>query len=119
MIDILDAQPLFRKRFKVGSEQNVLRFLIADEKASCGIPFAVRAARENVRTTRDVLPEEAWELVNELHLYVEAHASNASGRRNRHDFLSGHCPVSDDQRPAGCLPAAGSCLRLHQVRSTD
>jgi hypothetical protein len=88
MIDILDAQPVFRKRFKVGSEQNVLRFLIADEKASCGIPFAVRAARENVRTTRDVLPEEAWELVNELHLFVEAHANNASGRRNRHDFLS-------------------------------
>jgi len=48
----------------------------------------VRAARENVRTTPDVLPEEAWELVNELHLFVEAHASNASGRRNRHDFLS-------------------------------
>ena len=88
MIDILDAQPLFRSRFKAGSEQNVLKFLIADEKASCGIPFAVRAARENVRTTRDVLPEEAWELVNELHLFVEAHAGNASGRRNRHDFLS-------------------------------
>ena len=88
MIDILDAQPLFRARFKAGSEQNVLKFLIADDKASCGIPFAVKAARENVRTTRDVLPEEAWELVNELHLFVEAHARNASGRRNRHDFLS-------------------------------
>ena len=71
MIDILDAQPLFRSRFKAGSEQNVLKFLIADDKASCGIPFAVRAARENVRTTRDVLPEEAWELVNELHLFVD------------------------------------------------
>jgi uncharacterized alpha-E superfamily protein len=35
-----------------------------------------------------VLPEEAWELVNELHLFVEAHAGHASGRRNRHDFLS-------------------------------
>ena len=88
MIDILDAQPLFRARFKAGTEQNVLKFLIADEKASSGIPFAVKAARENVRTTRDVLPEEAWELVNELHLFVEAHAGNASGRRNRHDFLS-------------------------------
>ena len=88
MIDILDARPLFRASFRTGSEHNVLKFLIADNKSSCGIPFAVRAARENVRTTRDVLPDEAWELVNGLHLFVEDHAKNASGRRNRHNFLS-------------------------------
>ena len=41
MIDILDAQPLFRARFKAGSEQNVLKFLIADDKASCGIPLSL------------------------------------------------------------------------------
>ena len=68
MIDILDARPSFRARFKAGSEQNVLKFLISDKKSSCGIPFAVSAARENVRTTRDVLPEEAWELENRAFL---------------------------------------------------
>lgn len=96
MIDILDAQSMFRARFKVGSEQNVLKFLIADDKATCGIPFAARAVRENVRTTRDVLPEEAWELVNGLHLFVESEAARSSGRRHRHHFLSeviGRCQM--------------------------
>ena len=96
MIDILDAQSMFRARFKVGSEQNVLKFLIADDKATCGIPFAARAMRENVRTTRDVLPEEAWELVNGLHLFVESEAARSSGRRHRHHFLSeviGRCQM--------------------------
>ena len=44
-------------------------------------------ARENVRTTRDVLPAQAWELVNELHLYVEAEAARAVVRQRRFEFL--------------------------------
>jgi uncharacterized alpha-E superfamily protein len=44
--------------------------------------------RENVRTTRDVLPEETWELVNELSLFAQESAPNSVGRRNRHAFLA-------------------------------
>ncbi|MEM8660324.1 MAG: alpha-E domain-containing protein, partial [Pseudomonadota bacterium] len=47
----------------------------------------IKAARENVRTTRDVLPEELWEHVNELYLYSQEQASKSVGRRNRHGFL--------------------------------
>lgn len=88
MIDILDAQALFAAKYRQGNEKNVLSFLIADQSNSSSIPFSVRAARENVRTTRDVLPDEAWELVNELYLYVKDNAEGAAGRRYRHDFLS-------------------------------
>lgn len=51
------------------------------------ITHSIRAARENVRTTRDVLPGEAWELVNELYLYAQEHAESCVGRRNRYQFL--------------------------------
>ncbi len=88
LIRILDAQPIFEERFRTASEQNVLKLLIADAEAPCSIPHAVRAARENVRTTRDVLPEEAWELVNELYLFTRDDAENSAGRRNRHAFLA-------------------------------
>ena len=66
MVQILDAEPYFHERFRSVNEQNVLKLLVADDGASCSIPYSIEAARENVRTTRDVLPEETWELVNEL-----------------------------------------------------
>ena len=88
MVQILDAQVEFEQRFRAGNEQNVLKFLVADTSATCSIPYSIEAARENVRTTRDVLPEETWELVNELSLFVRDVAPNSVGRRNRHAFLA-------------------------------
>ena len=88
MVQILDADPQFHQRFRSVNEQNVLKFLVADDSASCSIPHSIEAARENVHTTRDVLPEETWELVNELSLFVREVAPNSVGRRNRHAFLA-------------------------------
>jgi uncharacterized alpha-E superfamily protein len=87
LVRILDAEPIFDERFRVRNEQNVLRLLIGDAEAPCSIPFVVRSARENVRTTRDVLPDEVWELVNELFLYVNEAAERSVGRRSRQDYL--------------------------------
>lgn len=87
LIRILDADPVFDDFFNVRNEQNVLRLLIGEVNADCSIPFAVNAARENVRTTRDVLPDEVWELVNELHLYSAEAAATSVGRRNRQAYL--------------------------------
>ncbi len=87
LVRILDAEPLFEQNHRAYNEQNVLRFLIADLDNSCSIYHAIRAARENVRTTRDVLPEEVWEHVNELYLYAQEYAEKSVGRRNRHEFL--------------------------------
>ena len=87
LVKILDAEPVFESRYRAYNEQNVLKFLIADQDNGGSIRQAVRAARENVRTTRDVLPAEVWEHVNELYLYVKENAEKSIGRRNRHQFL--------------------------------
>jgi uncharacterized alpha-E superfamily protein len=87
LVRILDAGPLADEYFRVANETNVLRLLVSEDEAACSIPFAVRSARENVRTTRDVLPEEVWELVNELHLYTREQAEKSVGRRHRQAFL--------------------------------
>ncbi|MFV8819229.1 alpha-E domain-containing protein [Haliea sp. E17] len=87
LVNILDAAPMYTSRFRVYSEQNVLRFLIADPDNSSSIHHSIVAARENVRTTRDVLPEEAWEHVNELYHYSRETSESSIGRRNRHAFL--------------------------------
>lgn len=87
LVRILAANPIFGEYFRVPNEQNVVRLLVAEADASCSIPYAIRAARENVRTTRDVLPDEVWELINELHLYAREQAIHSVGRRNRQQFL--------------------------------
>ena len=87
LIRILEADELFDERFRVRNEQNVLRLLMSEEDAICSIPLAVRNARENARTTRDVLPDEVWELINELHIFVRERAEGSVGRRNRQAFL--------------------------------
>ncbi len=87
LVQILNAEPGYHERYRVFNEQNVLKFLIADQDNSVSIIHAIKAARENVRTTRDVLPGEVWEHVNELHLYAQEWAEKSVGRRNRHSFL--------------------------------
>ncbi|HBO11521.1 MAG TPA: alpha-E domain-containing protein [Halieaceae bacterium] len=87
LVRILDAEPVAAEHYRVANEANVIRLLMSEDEAACSIPYAIRAARENVRTTRDVLPEEVWELVNELYLYSRDQAEKSVGRRHRQDFL--------------------------------
>jgi uncharacterized alpha-E superfamily protein len=87
LVRILDAEPVYAEHYRVYNEQNVLKFMIADPDNVGGIVHSIRAVRENVRTTRDVLPAEAWEYVNELYLYAQEYAEKSVGRRNRYRFL--------------------------------
>ncbi len=87
LVRILDAEPNFAQHYRVYNEQNVMKFLIAEPDNPGGILSAIRAARENVRTTRDVLPGEVWEHVNELYLYAQEFAEKSTNRRNRYEFL--------------------------------
>ena len=88
LINTFDAQDLFTRRFNVASETNVMRYLLSLNESTNSIPFSVKCARENVRTTRGVLSDDIWEHVNELHLFVQEHASSSVARRNRYDFLN-------------------------------
>lgn len=87
LIDTLDAGPAFESRYRNLTERNVIKFLIADEDNPSSIRSSIAAARENVRTTRDVLPSQAWELVNELHLHISASAETSIARTPRFEFL--------------------------------
>lgn len=87
LINIIEAEPAYFSRYTKINENNVIKFLLLDEENLGSLSASVKFARENLRTTRDVLPEEAWELVNELHLYTNQQAEEAVKRRARHEFL--------------------------------
>ncbi|MEZ5297183.1 MAG: alpha-E domain-containing protein [Ilumatobacteraceae bacterium] len=68
-------------------ELTVLRLLIADRENPSSITSSVTAARANLRTTREVLPREAWQAVNQLAQYVDTTAPAAVERQLRDRFL--------------------------------
>ncbi|MBD3648209.1 MAG: alpha-E domain-containing protein, partial [Pseudomonadales bacterium] len=76
----------FAKRFTRVDERNVVKFLLQDEPAS--IRASVQRARENARTSREIMPTEAWQRINELHLYLKRNADKGIKREGRHRLLT-------------------------------
>ena len=87
LIFIVGSEELFYQRYPTANEQSVVKFMLADPENSSSILTALHRARENLRTTRDSVPREAWEKLNNLYLYVKNHVDEAIARRSRYAFL--------------------------------
>jgi uncharacterized alpha-E superfamily protein len=55
-----------------GAVQDELEFLLAGSGNAASLMASLRQARENARTTRDVVPSESWQAINELQLFAES-----------------------------------------------
>ena len=55
---------------EAGRDNAELAFLLTDENNVASVLNSLNFARENARTTRDIVPSEAWRAINELHLYA-------------------------------------------------
>lgn len=87
LVIINSSEELFTKRYKIKDEKNVVKLLLADNSNPNSMASSLQMARENVRTSRDVLPAPLWELINELCLYVSENIRDGINRTNRHGFL--------------------------------
>lgn len=103
MIDTVGAGDAFATSFPGAGEDatdgDVVRFLLLDERNASSLRVSIDSAREILRTIRDSLPQQAWEAVNDLYLYVVDHGERGVGRRYRSEFLG---RIID-----GCLKVAG------------
>ncbi len=88
LIEINGSVLEFDKKYDDDRERNVMRFLLADEENPSALLPSLKMVRENIRTTRDVVPEEMWELINELDIYANKHIRKGMNRSNRHDYLN-------------------------------
>lgn len=88
LIEINGCVEEFRAIYKDQCEKNVMRFLLAKEDNPSSLLNSLMMVRENIRTTRDVVPEEMWELINELCLYAKNHIEQGINRSNRHTYLN-------------------------------
>ncbi|HEY5716474.1 MAG TPA: alpha-E domain-containing protein [Psychromonas sp.] len=87
LIILNGAEPLFLDRYKNRDERNVVKFLLADDSNPSSLLSSIRALRENVRTSRDLLPQETWEIVNELYIFARDNIKQGINRSRRNQFL--------------------------------
>ncbi len=87
LVQINSAQEDFLERYKVKDERNVVKFMLGDANNPSSVVSSLKMIRENVRTTMDVVPGEAWELINELSIYVNDNIQQGIGRSQRNVFL--------------------------------
>lgn len=101
LITINSAEVAFNERYKIQDERNVVKFLLGDDTNPSSVASSLKFARENLRTTRDVIPAESWEMINELHLFVIENLQQGINRSQRFDFLDG--VIQSCQRIQGLL----------------
>lgn len=68
-------------------ERPVLAYMLSDRNNPSSIVSSITAARANLRTTREVLPREAWQAANHLSQYVNGAVAGAIERAVRDRFL--------------------------------
>lgn len=69
-----------------GDAEAVQRFMVWDEDNGVSLIRSVIGARWNARSIREVLSGEAWEAVNELHLWIHDPAAHEAYAHHRFDF---------------------------------
>lgn len=77
------------------TERDVVDVLVCDPDRDGSVAQCVAAARNNLRTTREVLPREAWHAINDLSLFVVDEIARATDRRFRGHVLG---RVANDSR---------------------
>lgn len=104
LLSVIGSRELFDEGHVRANESDIVRFLVADLSNPGSVVSSVAHARENLRTTREVLPRDAWQTVNDLYLYTGRDAESGVDRRSRARFLSR--VVSEHQRLDGVISGA-------------
>ena len=86
LVRITGTGETFGEHYDTATETHLARFLISDP---CNVSVSTMLAivRENARTTREVMPTEAFEGINELHYYAQSAAAGAANRSARNEML--------------------------------
>ena len=102
LITVVGSDAQYDERFGGdSSEAAVVEYLLSDQLNQGSVVRCVSAARENLRTTRETIPTEGWQAVNDLFHYVNVESDRGADRRAR-DRFTRHV-VSDSRRIDGIL----------------
>jgi uncharacterized alpha-E superfamily protein len=83
LLTIFGAQQTFYTLYENPNEQNTMRFLLTDTANPGSLFSSLNFAREGIRTSRELMPEEAWEQINEIYLFAKNNVESADHRSGR------------------------------------
>ena len=94
VIVVSGEEPRFRSRIAAddddhpawGDGELVQRFLVWDEDSGVSLCRSIQGMRWNARSIREVVSHEAWESVNELHLWMRDEVSATTFAQHREGF---------------------------------
>ena len=88
LISITGDDKLFHSRYGEATQENVIRFLTFDAEYSNSIYSCLRAARENARTIREIIPESMWEEINKFYWMVVGASRVDHAAHTLYEFLA-------------------------------
>lgn len=87
LVEITSNEDYFDEHYDARTEKNCMWMLLGDRNNSASLISSLWWARENIRTTRDSLPREAWVYINEIYLYVKDNLDDLQVRSRRNALL--------------------------------
>jgi uncharacterized alpha-E superfamily protein len=87
IVDILSFRSSFYENYETADEKSVIQFMLTDKVNPGSIATSLANARENARTVQEILPQEAWEQINELYQFISENKNEAFARRTRYNYL--------------------------------
>ncbi len=88
LLHVLGIKENFAALGGAANEKNVISYVFGDRENASSIISSLTSARENMRTTREILPSETWERVNSLYLSVARRSTKDLPRDMRHSVLN-------------------------------
>lgn len=87
LVEITGTDKAFAAKYKLANERNVMRFLLLDDSNASSLLATLAQTRENARTTREIMPLEAFEQINDLYHYARDNAASSVSGASRNQFL--------------------------------
>lgn len=87
LVEIMGLDEYFSRDTEAADERSVIRFMLGDTNNPSSLLSNIANARENARITREIMPSEVYELINDTYWYLKDHASSGVARRERHVLL--------------------------------
>jgi len=88
IITITGSTELFNEHYSELIERNAVKFLVVDKLNPGSIVNSLANARENLRTTRAIVPAGVWESLNDLYHYTEKNKTKGLSRKSRYEYLT-------------------------------
>ena len=88
LIQITGCSELYQELHPSPGPDTAQRFFVADRSNPSSVRSSLVQARESIRTTRDIVPSEAWRSINELCIYVSQELDAGTSQRRRYEIHS-------------------------------